>query len=138
MVQTIDACYWEHKGETSRESMQKPKDDNTSKQSSSKPSNNHSSNHSNNQNNLSASSSNKSSKPASFSAPDLSSKLGKDGKLTAEERKQCIDNKLCLFCGSTRHSTHDRQKSSSCATKVCAVLLYLHPLRKPNQVPLLR
>ncbi|KAF5349640.1 hypothetical protein D9756_003192 [Leucocoprinus leucothites] len=35
--------------------------------------------------------------------PDISDKLGKDGKLTPEERKRRIDEDLCLFCGGKGH-----------------------------------
>ena len=48
---------------------------------------------------------------------DLSSKLGKDGKLTPEERQRRVDNKLCLFCGKPGHMARDCRKSSSNATK---------------------
>jgi len=34
---------------------------------------------------------------------DLSNKLGRDGKLNGNERKRCIDNNLCLYCGSKDH-----------------------------------
>jgi len=42
--------------------------------------------------------------------PELQGKLGKDGKLTAEERQRRIDNKLCLFCGGTGHMARDCPK----------------------------
>ena len=32
---------------------------------------------------------------------DLTGKLGKDGKLTLQERQRHMDNSLCLFCGKT-------------------------------------
>ena len=35
--------------------------------------------------------------------PDLTRKLGKDGKLTPQECQHCMDNSLCLFCGKTGH-----------------------------------
>jgi len=34
---------------------------------------------------------------------DLSNKLGRDGKLNGNEGKRCIDNNLCLYCGSKDH-----------------------------------
>ncbi|KAG6328212.1 hypothetical protein ID866_10877, partial [Astraeus odoratus] len=37
------------------------------------------------------------------SAPDLSNKLGKDGKLTAAECKRRFDLNLCMFCGGNGH-----------------------------------
>src|SRR5882724_8683153 len=39
--------------------------------------------------------------------PDLSSKLGKDRKLTPQERQHRLDNKLCLFCGASGHVAKD-------------------------------
>ena len=34
---------------------------------------------------------------------DLTNKLGKDGKLTADEQKWHLDNNLCMFCGGPGH-----------------------------------
>ena len=34
---------------------------------------------------------------------DLSDKLDRDSKLNGNERKRCIDNNLCLYCGSKDH-----------------------------------
>jgi len=34
---------------------------------------------------------------------NLSDKLGRDSKLNGNERKRCIDNNLCLYCGSKDH-----------------------------------
>jgi len=44
-------------------------------------------------------------KSLSLSTPcvDLSDKLGRDRKLNSNERKRCIDNNLCLYCGSKDH-----------------------------------
>jgi hypothetical protein len=49
--------------------------------------------------------------------PDLSSKLGKDGKLTPEERQCHFNNNLCLFCGGTGHTAKECTKAGSSATK---------------------
>ena len=48
---------------------------------------------------------------------DLMLKLGKDGKLTAEERKHHFDNKLCMFCRLAGCITKDCLKSTSWAVK---------------------
>ena len=55
---------------------------------------------------------NPSSKPSPAPAPkkqpntlqvDLSSKLASNGKLTSDERKKCLENNLCLYCGVGDH-----------------------------------
>jgi hypothetical protein len=51
---------------------------------------------------------------------DISSKLGKDGKLTSEERNRRIANKLCLFCGQSGHNAASCPKSTSNASKAKA------------------
>ena len=53
--------------------------------------------------------------------PDLTSKLGKDGKLTPQECQHCMDKNLCLFCGAPGHVTKDCSKSTSVASKARAV-----------------
>jgi len=122
LAQTIDACYWERKGEISRETKSSsfnPLKPSTSGRASSHPSG--SGNHRSGQN--------KSAKPASVStsstpkAPDLNTKLGKDGKLTAEERQRRLDKKLCLFCGRPGNSPQDCTKLTSCAAKGCAAMV---------------
>ena len=42
--------------------------------------------------------------------PDMTVKLGKDGKLTPQEHQCCMDNSLCLFCRKTRHITEECPK----------------------------
>ena len=63
---------------------------------------------------------NPSSKPSPSPAPkkqpntprvDLSSKLASSGKLTSDERKKCLENNLCLYCGAGDH------KLDSCPKK---------------------
>jgi len=72
---------------------------------------------------------NKSAKPASAStsstpkALNLNTKLGKDGKLTAEERQRHFDKKLCLFCGGPGHSAWDCTKLTSHAAKGRAAMV---------------
>ena len=53
-------------------------------------------------------------------APDLSDKLGKDGKLTSQERQQRFDNNLCMFCGRSGHVAKECPKSSSSSAKARA------------------
>lgn len=41
----------------------------------------------------------------------ISDKLGKDGKLTFQERQRRFDNSLCLYCGGTGHMVKECPKS---------------------------
>ena len=52
--------------------------------------------------------------------PNLSSKLGKDGKLTPQERQCRLNKNLCLFCGASGHMAKDCLKSTSTAAKARA------------------
>ena len=52
--------------------------------------------------------------------PEITSKLGKDGKLTPQECQHCLDNSLCLFCAKLGHIAKDCSKTSSSAAKACA------------------
>jgi hypothetical protein len=56
--------------------------------------------------------------PGSSSA--LAEKLGKDGKLTPQERQRRFDNRLCMFCGGVGHTAKDCTKSSSSSAKAKA------------------
>ena len=49
--------------------------------------------------------------------PDLSSKLGKDGKLTQAERQCRFKQNLCLFCGKTGHIAKECSKATSATAK---------------------
>ncbi|KAG6327562.1 hypothetical protein ID866_11527, partial [Astraeus odoratus] len=40
-------------------------------------------------------------------------KLGKDGKLTLEEKKRHLDNKLCMFCGEDGHFSNNCPKKAN-------------------------
>src|SRR5882724_5622967 len=52
--------------------------------------------------------------------PDLSLKLRKDRKLTPQERQHRLDNKLCLFCGTSGHITKDCPTSTPASSKARA------------------
>lgn len=128
---TWDQRYWERQGEKKKHDSERSKSSN-SKSSSGQSSSNqsHSSSSSSSSNNFrrpekgkdknksgsnsnSASSSNsgKSSSSSSSSTNFLSDKLGKDGKLTPEERARRIANNLCLFCGLGGHKAADCKKA---------------------------
>ena len=49
--------------------------------------------------------------------PDLSSKLGKDGKLMQAEQQRHFEQNLCLFCSKTGHITKECSKATSSTAK---------------------
>ena len=112
-------CYWERKSEVNRQVKPSNNSSATSSRSSDKPS--ASSSFGNNSGSSKDSNESKG-KTTNTSAPksNILSKLGKDGKLTTEERKRRFDNKLCMFCGNAGHIAKDCPKSSSRASKGCA------------------
>src|ERR1700722_7258557 len=100
MAQSIDGCYWERREETRRErnseSLEKKPDKLSIQQSSSNNSKKDSKNNAkkNQSSNQGSSLSNSEKKN-----PNLSDKLGKDGKLTQAKHTHRFNNNLCLFCG---------------------------------------
>ena len=119
LVQAIDSRYWECKAEVSRETTasgssshknENKSSDNTKSDKS--KSSSQSTQKSSNQSSGSSQSKGSSSEPKK-SNPNLSSKLGKDGKLTQQERQRRLDKNLCLFCGAPGHMAKDCQKCAS-------------------------
>src|SRR5882724_7734968 len=122
LVQAIDARYWEQHGEVSCETRASGTSGNKTKQKSDSSKSDIKSGkgslHSKQKNNNSGftqgkGSTSKQKKPT----PDLSSK---DGKLTPQERQRRLDNKLCLFCGTSGHVAKDCPKSTSASSKARA------------------
>src|SRR5882672_10425815 len=122
LVQAIDARYWEHKGELSHKTRTSGssgnKSDNIS--DSAKSDNKSGKSKSKQKDNSGSTQSKGSSSDLKKSTPDLSSKLGKDGKLMPQERQRRLDNKLCLFCGTSGHVAKDCPKSTSASSKARA------------------
>ena len=131
LAHSIDSRHWERLREKSRHGKSKsdipdkhdskpPKSDN--KTSAPTPSSSNSNNNSNSNNSKNGNKGNKPGKPASTSGSSttFSDKLGKDGKLTQQERQRRFDNNLCLFCGGSGHTAKDCPKSSSSASKIKA------------------
>jgi Zinc knuckle len=112
LAQTINARYWECRSEVARETSggktqeqqnDKGKSPATTTQEQKTPSSGTSG--------PSGSSSTTTSTPKSTS--DLSSKLGKNGTLTPQERQHRFNQNLCLFCGKTGHVAKDCPKSTA-------------------------
>jgi len=133
LAHSIDARHWERVREKSRSGSDKThsnnsgnnnkpdkKSSNSNNAGSSNTSNNNNKNQSkgsnNGNNNNNNSNNNKNDKSKSTPNP-LADKLGKDGKLTPQERQRRFDNNLCMFCGSTGHTANACPKSSSSASK---------------------
>jgi hypothetical protein len=125
LAQSIDARYWERKSEVSRQvnptTSSKSVERNVDKPSfkSTNPSTPTSTSST-----FSGSKASKGKEPSDKPAPtsDLSSKLGRDGKLTKEERQRRFENKLCMFCGKPGHVAKDCNRASSRAAKARAVM----------------
>lgn len=144
IAQTYDARHWEQRGEMGRRgnpatpstNSAQPKGNAASTPKSNTPATPQTSPSSGSNNNRNtppsapqrpANSSAKSggsggSKPSS-GKPDLSSKLGKDGKLTPQECDRRIKAGLCLFCGQSGHMARDCPRSSSSASRARAAQL---------------
>jgi len=108
LCQEIDACYWERKDEISRTTKSQPTSSTTKSSNSRGNSSNSGQEKSKTSNSPSSANSSGSSKAtsnqsSSGSRPDLTNKLGKDGKLTADERKRHLENNLRMFCRGTSH-----------------------------------
>ncbi len=117
LAQELDTRYWTRRTEISRENWE------------SKSSGSYSNNPKSKGSNSNSSSSTSGSAPKSSDSNSLGSasnpkpyadKLGKDGRLTQEEKDCHRKNNLCMFCGS-KHKTKDCNKRKATASaKGCA------------------
>jgi len=127
LCQEIDVCYWERKDKISCTTKSQPTSS-TTKSSNSRGNSSNSgqekskSGNSPSSGNSSGSSKATSNQSSSSSRPDLTNKLGKDRKLTADERKRHLENNLCMFCGGTSHFADNCPKKTKKA-KACAVAI---------------
>jgi len=126
LCQEIDAHYLEHKDEISHMTKSQPtlsttkpsnSGGNTPKSGQAKTGNSPSSA------NASGSSKATRNQSSSGSKLDLTNKLGKDGKLTADEHKRQLKNNLCMFCGGTRHFVDNCPKKSKKAKACTAAII---------------
>jgi len=47
---------------------------------------------------------------------DSSSKLASNGKLTSDKHKKCLENNLCLYCGTGDHKLNSCPKKQTMVT----------------------
>jgi len=126
LCQEIDARYLEHKDEISR--MTKTQ----STSSPTKPSNSRGNSSNSGQEKSKAGNSSSSANSGSSKATsnqsssgsrlDLTNKLGKDRKLTADKQKWHLDNNLCMFCRGTGHFTDNCPKKTKKAKARAAAI----------------
>ena len=135
---TIDNWYWERRSEQIREartqdrSSDKGKSSNSGNNSGNTNSGNNNSSNNKSDKKRSSNNSGRSGTPGSSGnsgslnnnyrstnkTPDLSTKLGKDGKLTQQERQRRFEQNLCMFCGKGGHVAKDCHKAI--AAKACS------------------
>ena len=109
-AQRIDARYWERKNEITREQAAERTSKPEGKQSSNSGKQQTQQGNATSSNKEDKKPSNSGKQQASTSAtqqPDLSGKLGKDGKITAKERQYRMEKNLCLYCGDKNHRVAD-------------------------------
>ena len=123
LAHTIDSRHWERLREKSRAGRNKSDDkpDNSKPDKGKKSDDKEKTPPSNNNNNPAKKDKHKPGKPqSSGSSNPLADKLGKDGKLTQQERQRRYDNNLCMFCGGVGHTAASCPKASSSAAKAKA------------------
>jgi hypothetical protein len=129
LVQKIDQRYWERRGEVSRETHLNPKPEvknDKSNQTRGSQNNDRGQGQSSGNSNANAGNNNQGKgkdKPKGNNSSDGQKKteperLGKDGKLTPEERQRRFDNQLCMICAQSGHRANEcpRAKSARAAT----------------------
>jgi hypothetical protein len=115
LARSLDARYWRRQEEIKQENRAKSSSSRDNQSKSTKPAPTTSSSTSKSTSTSSRPSGSNTSTSTSTPkkpAEDLTGKLGKDGKLTKEERQRRFDNNLCLFCGSTGHKVSDCRKAT--------------------------
>jgi len=125
LCQEIDARYWERKDEISRTTKSQPTSSTTKPSNSGGNSSNSGQEKSkagNSSTSASGSSKTTSNQSSSGSRPDLTNKLGKDRKLTADERKWRLEYNLCMFCGGTSHFADNCPKKTKKAKARAAAI----------------
>ena len=113
-IQILDQRHWEHQSEISRDkcatlSTAPTRSDNSKSSTSNSGSNNNKATATTSQSSTqkTSSSSLSTSSPLTKAKSPHTNKLGKNGKLTSEERDHCFKLQLCLFCSLVGHKVTD-------------------------------
>ena len=125
LAQSLDHRYWECKSKLSRESgssKSTPKNSGNSGNTDSKANNSNKDQKSGHKSGQQTDkfSAQKDKAPEKRTPKPYADKLGKDGKLTQEERNRRFANNLCLFCSGAGHMATACPKKSSMAAKARA------------------
>ena len=118
----INSHHWEWLCEKSHSNKPAPKQDNKSQQKSKKKPETSSSNPTRQNPPASTSSNNNKLAKPFASRTSISNKLGKDGKLSAEEHQRHFNNNLCLYYGGTGHKTANSKKAAALTSKAKACM----------------
>jgi hypothetical protein len=128
-AQDADDIYWMQKDEANQETRNSGNSGNPAKKDSkgnSHSNSNFNSNHpspkptSSNIGNSASSGKRSESKDKPKPNP-LADKLGKNGKLTGEERERRMKEGLCLYCGKSGHVAHDCPKAVAAKARAASV-----------------
>ncbi len=111
LAQELDARYWTRRTEISHENRENKSSSSYSNNPKSKGS---SSNPSSSTSGSAPKSSNSNSSGSASNPKPYADKLGKDSRLTQEEKDHCQKNNLCMFCGG-KHKTEDCNKPKAMA-----------------------
>ena len=117
LAQSINARYWERKAKRNREGRTPSAGNKSGSAPKTSSSSNPPTKPSGSSTSSSPKNSSKSGSPKTPSNPPkpYADKLGKDGKLTSEERQRRFANHLCLFCGGAGHNVDACPKKSAAA-----------------------
>jgi hypothetical protein len=120
-AQDADNIYWMQEEETRLETKTSAVIGNPNKKDPTKKPNPQFTPRPSNNTNTSASTSKPSGTPKDRPKNSISDKLGKNGKLTGDERDRRMKEGLCLYCGEKGHVAHDCPKSAAAKGRAAKV-----------------
>ena len=117
-AQECDEVFWMQKNEASLETKTKPTPPTKDPP---KPNSTPSQNSQNKSNDSNKKPNNQNNKSENSDKPRDTKHLGKDGRLTTEERNRRIKEGLCLYCGQKGHNAKDCKKSQAARARAAMV-----------------